>query len=141
MLKRSKLEVSVLVLGGLVIAGSLFLKFFSGFDPKAELIITNIVFAVGFLIYIVYSIVSTNNLNKEIRSLSSEVASLEDKVETQDRELRDKAERIKSLESEKTQLQEAKASLEKDLGASREECDSLQEEIAEIRSSKKEAKP
>lgn len=69
-MKSKNLELAVLVTGFLVIAAAVFLMFAQE-DGKSSPF-TPVVFAVGFLIYILYSIMSSNNLNREIRQLNTE---------------------------------------------------------------------
>lgn len=133
-MKRSKLEILVLVLGALVILGSLFLKFVADMSPEKELIVTNIVFSVGFLIYIVYSMMSTNSLNREIRRLNSHIDSLKTEIAKKDKTLAERQQRIELLEKEKQQAEEQ-------LADTRKQIAELEGEVKKLRSSKKQANP
>lgn len=102
-MKRKTLETTVLALGLVIIGVALFLMFAVDKTYKS-LFITNITFAIGFLIYIIYTIMSTNSLNLEIRSLQKHVATLKDTIKKKDHELTEKSNRIEDLEQQNKEL-------------------------------------
>lgn len=141
MIKRRKLEILVLSLGGLVILSALFLRFATDLPPDRKLIFTNIVFALGFLVYIAYSILSTNNLNREIRALNNEVVLLKKDILEKEKLLEERQERVNLLEGELSDSKKTISELEEDLAASKKENSALEKQISDLRTSKKEAKP
>ena len=78
-MKRSSLETIVLVLGIVIIGIALFMMFMRNTTPQS-IFITNLIFSVGFLIYILYSMMTTNSLNREIRKLNNHITSLKDEI-------------------------------------------------------------
>lgn len=130
-MKKSGLEIVVLLVGALVIVGSLLIKFIFDLPANQTLIISNIIFSVGFLIYILYSIMTTNNLNKEIRGLNAHVAGLKKDIAEKASEITTLHNSVKSLNQEKVELEklsEEKSTLIGD----------LQKQLEEIRSSQSE---
>lgn len=117
-MNRSKLETLVLVAGVLVIGGALALMLSDSQNPKLGYY-TNIVFAIGFLIYIVYNIMSTNSLQKEIRAYVSQVDALK-----------------QDLQKERGQREQA----EKELAAQKAELHKLSEALAQSQKSEAELK-
>lgn len=130
-MKKSGLEIGVLLVGALVIVGSLLVKFIFNLPANQTLIISNIIFSVGFLIYILYSIMTTNNLNKEIRGLNAHIKGLK-------KEIADKASEISSLKTSITSLKQEKAELEKQSEEKSAQLSELQKQLDEIRDSQNE---
>ena len=130
-MKKSGLEIGVLLVGALVIVGSLLVKFIFKLPANQTLIISNIIFSVGFLIYILYSIMTTNNLNKEIRGLYAHIKGLK-------KEIADKISEISSLNNTVKSLKQEKADLEKKSEEQNAQISDLQKQIEEIRSSQNE---
>lgn len=123
-MKKSSLETIVLILGIGIIGFALFMYMIA--KPSGEsAFYTNIVFAFGFLIYIVYSMMATKNLNSEIRNLGNHVKSLKDTV-------KDKSTEIESLESTKTELTHEVGSLNKSLSESQEIISGLNGKIKDL---------
>jgi peptidoglycan hydrolase CwlO-like protein len=101
-MKRSSLETIVLVLGISIIGIALFMMYAMSSTPNS-IFITNLVFSLGFLIYITYSMMSTNSLNKEIRGLNNHVKSLKDSILQKDQTIKDQKGEISNLNGEITQ--------------------------------------
>ena len=97
-MNRKNLETLVLVLGLLVIGAAVFFIFIRQQTPSS-IFVTNLIISLGFLIYVIYSIMATNNLNREIRGLSKQVAALKDDIAKKNAELEERATRISTLES------------------------------------------
>lgn len=133
-MKRSNLETTVLILGLIIIGLALFFMFFTE-DTYQSLFISNIIFSVGFLIYIIYSMMTANSLNREIRQNQSHIAHLKEELRNRDKQLAEQQKRIDALEEEKLKMEAEKAALEEDLSTSNTEVEKLQREIAELRSS------
>lgn len=90
-MKRSSLETIVLIVGVIVIAIALFFMFGrSDENPTQSLFITNLVFSFGFLIYIIYSIMATNSLNREIRGLNKHIEGLKHEISKYKKQLAEK---------------------------------------------------
>lgn len=105
-MKKNKLEMLVLVLGLLVIGTAVFFIFIR---PKTEesIFVTNLIISFGFLIYVLYTIMSTGNLNREIRHLNRHVESLKTEIAKKEQLLQERKARIDLLEKdveEKDQL-------------------------------------
>lgn len=97
-MNRKNLETLVLVIGLLVIGAAVFFIFIRQQTPDS-IYITNLIISLGFLIYVIYSILATNNLNREIRGLSKQVAALKADIAKKNSELEERAARISTLES------------------------------------------
>ena len=76
---RKKWETLVLVIGVIVVAAALGLIFLAKDNPQSSLY-TNITFAVGFLFYIIYNMISTGGLQKELRDYQSQVSALKEEI-------------------------------------------------------------
>ncbi len=98
-MNRKNLETLVLVLGLLVIGAAVFFIFIRQQTPSS-IFVTNLIISLGFLIYVIYSILATNNLNREIRGLTKQVAALKADITKKNSELEQRAARISTLESE-----------------------------------------
>ena len=77
-MKGKTLENIVLALGLLVIASAVFLMYIDTDGVVAESV--NLIFSIGFIIYIAYSYILSNNLNSEIRGLEINVQNLKEEV-------------------------------------------------------------
>lgn len=130
-MKRNTLETIVLVLGICIIGVALAMMFI--FEPSEELApFTNVIFSVGFLIYIIYSMMATNSQNKEIRGLNNHIKSLKETITEKDTNI---AQLESNLSTVKSENQELKANLE----TSNSTITSLQDKIKELESTEPEA--
>lgn len=130
-MKRSSLETVVLILGIGIIGFALFMLLIA--EPTGDsAFYTNIVFSFGFLIYIVYSMMATNSLNKEIRGLNNHVKSLKETIIQKDKS-------ISELEAKNNSLNKDKEKLSKDLQQAQSQISSLEAKIKELESSSPEA--
>lgn len=98
-MSRKNLETLVLVLGLLVIGTAVFFIFIRQQTPSS-IFVTNLIISLGFLIYVIYSILATNNLNREIRGLAKQVAALKVDITKKNTELEARATRITLLEKD-----------------------------------------
>lgn len=99
-MKKGGLEIGVLLIGALIIVTSLLVKFIFNLPATQTLVISNIIFSIGFLIYILYSIMTTNNLNKEIRGLNAHILGLKKEIAAKNAEITKHQATIKGLQSE-----------------------------------------
>ncbi|HAD98610.1 MAG TPA: hypothetical protein DCG19_14460 [Cryomorphaceae bacterium] len=127
-MKRSSLETIVLVLGIVIIGIALFMMFMRNTTPQS-IFITNLIFSVGFLIYILYSMMTTNSLNREIRKLNNHITSLKDEIAKKEMMINEKDSRIHSLQNDLSQLQG-------ELDGARKQVADLQNQVREIQSAK-----
>lgn len=133
-MKRKTLETTVLVLGLVIIGVALFLMFAVDKTYKS-LFITNITFALGFLIYIIYTIMSTNSLNLEIRGLQGHVAALKDTIKKKDHQLEEKSNRIEDLEQQNHDLSAKNEELQDEVKNEHNRAEKLSKELKENRTS------
>ena len=77
-MKGKLLENIVLAVGLLIIATASFLMFFDKTGEAAQRI--NLIFASGFIVYIIYSYLLSQNLNGEIYELKKHVSNLKEEV-------------------------------------------------------------
>ena len=124
-MKRSNLETIVLVLGITIIVAALFLMFVQNSTPQS-IFITNIIFSVGFLIYILYSMMTTNTFNREIRGLNNQVSSLKVELEKRRKIISEKESRIQALENDNDRLQSQIKEYDKNIESLRSEINKLQ---------------
>ena len=110
---RKKLEIIVLVAGVTIIAIAAIMLFMR--SSPSQIFWTNLVFAIGFLVYIVYSMLNTSSLNKANTQLKEEVEKQKQDIEKKDRDLRKKDGDLKKAQSAKKELDEKVASLQKEV--------------------------
>mgnify|MGYP003624961868 CR=1 FL=1 len=123
-MKKSSLETIVLILGIGIIGFALFMYLVA--EPTGEsAFYTNMVFALGFLIYILYSMMSTKKLNAEIRGLNNHVKSLKDTIQEKDQF-------INKLEKRQSELIEENQALNKSLSESQATISTLNLKIKEL---------
>jgi len=98
-MKGKTLENIVLGTGVVAIATASFLMFYdkSGIAAKS----VNIIFSTGFIIYIIYSYILSQNLNGEIYELKKHVNNLKEEVQRLNQTL---GERNQTIASQKTEL-------------------------------------
>lgn len=124
------METLILVVGTLVVAAALTLILTGEDDPNRPLY-TNITFAVGFLFYIIYNMISTSGLQGKIRDLESQVAGLK-------QELKKNKEALAKSEAEKQELQSKWQQSQQDLEKKDQELASLQATIKELKAAAEE---
>ncbi len=123
-MNRKNLETLVLVLGLIVIGAAVFFIFIRQQTPSS-IFVTNLIISLGFLIYVIYSILATNNLNREIRGLSKQVAALKGDIAKKNAELEARSTRITNLENDVVQRDTT-------IEGSNAKITELQEEIATL---------
>lgn len=127
-MKRSSIETIVLVVGVIIIGIALFFMFGDSSDPSKSIFITNLIFSFGFLVYIVYSIMSANSLNKEIRALNKHVEGLKHEIAKYKKQVADKDAEIQDLNQSLTEKEEA-------LNLQIEKVNTLEKQLADVNSS------
>lgn len=134
---RKKWETLVLIVGVLVVAAALALIFLAKDNPKSPLY-TNITFAVGFLFYIIYNMISTGGLQKELKDYQSQVTALKEEVAKQRKQIEDlqsevqqKNQAISAKDQEITSLEQAKIALSQQVKDLQTEVSRLSEEEEE----------
>lgn len=133
-MKRKTLETTVLVMGLLIIGIALFLMFFVERSSR-NLFLSNITFALGFLIYIIYTMMSTNSLNHEIKGLNNHIASLKDSIKKKDQQLEERSRQIRELKEENENLLNHQNKLQEELAEEQSKSEQLNLELTKIRSS------
>ena len=110
-MKKGGLEIAVLLIGALIIVASLLVKFILNLPPTETLMISNIIFSVGFLIYILYSIMTTNALNKDIRGLNAHIQGLKKEIANKNSEISTLNGTVKDLKGKNAELESQKQEL------------------------------
>ncbi len=98
-MKGKTLENIVLGTGVVAIATASFLMFYDKAGIAAKSV--NIIFSTGFIIYIIYSYILSQNLNGEIYELKKHVNNLKEEVQRLNQTL---GERNQTIASQKTEL-------------------------------------
>lgn len=127
-MKRSSIETIVLLVGVAIIGIALFFMFGDNEDPSKSIFITNLIFSFGFLVYIVYSIMSANSLNKEIRSLTKHVEGLKHEIAKYKKHVADKDLQIQNQQQELADKDQA-------LNLQIEKVNTLEKKVADLESS------
>jgi len=104
-MNKKKLETLILVVGIIVVGVALALILLGGKDPNSSLY-TNITFAIGFLFYIIYNMMSTAGLQKEIKELQNHVNALKEESERQTKEIATKSSELKTAQGEIQRLKQ-----------------------------------
>ena len=104
-MNKKKLETLILIVGIVVVGAALALILLGGEDPNTSLY-TNITFAVGFLFYIIYNMMSTAGLQKEIKELQNHVAALKEESARQKKEIEAKTSELKTAQGEIQRLKQ-----------------------------------
>ena len=137
-MKGKKLEILVLVVAFVILATAMFFMFVGGTENDIKAIsMVNRLFSVGFLVYIAYSYLLSNNLNKEITELEKNINNLKDEVSRMRKKndelttsISQKDSEISTLSSEKSTLEKDVDSLKKQLTKAKAEVKKLTEEVA-----------
>ncbi len=129
-MNKKSLETLVLILGLLIIGTAIFFIFI---QPKtmSSIFVTNLIISGGFLIYVLYSIMATNNLNKDIRNLEKHIDSLKGDIQ----------EKNTAIEQKDKQIGDQNRRLDKndkDLKAATQSIKGLEKELSDLRAQAKE---
>lgn len=142
-MKGKKLEILVLVVAFAILATAMFFMFVGGTENDIKAIsIVNRLFSVGFLVYIAYSYLLSNNLNKEIADLEKNVDNLKNEVARKRKKIEDLTKTVSERDSEISTLSNDKSTLEKDVDSLKKQLTKAKSEIKRLNDEAKvEAKP
>ncbi len=142
-MKGKKLEILVLVVAFLILATAMFFMFVGGTENDIKAIsMVNRLFSVGFLVYIAYSYLLSNNLNKEIAELEKNVDNLKNEVARKRTKIEDLTKTIAEKDSEITTLTNGKSTLEKEVESLKNQLTKAKAEVEKLAAeAKTEAKP
>lgn len=135
-MKGKTLENIVLGLGVLVIGAAVFLMYIDTGGLKASSV--NFIFSIGFIIYIAYSYILSNNLNNEIRELEKHVHNLKEEVGRQKETIAKRDKSISDLRVEIAELNKNLTETQAELSAKTEALLGAQKEILDL---KKDSEP
>ena len=124
------IENIVLVIGLLVVGAAVFLMFFDEKGQAAQSI--NIIFSVGFIIYILHSHMLSRNLNREITELTLNVSNLKEEIGRLEGTLKKRDEKIKGLKSDVKDLESKLDDAQNDLASKETELASAAKKIAQL---------
>jgi peptidoglycan hydrolase CwlO-like protein len=127
---KKKLETLILVIGIVVVGAALALILLGGEDPNSPLY-TNITFAVGFLFYIIYNMMATSGLQKEIKDLQNHVAALKEESARQNKEIVAKTAELSSAQSEISRLKKDGEKMKSENKSLNQELQNLKESLNE----------
>lgn len=119
-MKRKQIELIVLIVGVVIIGIGLVMILTRDGDPS-NMFLTNILFAVGFLIYIAYSTLNTSSLQGDIRQLQAQIEGLKDSLNKREKELARSKSEIDRLGVEKQAQAQKIADLEAHLAQGKDE--------------------
>lgn len=123
-MKSKNLEFGVLGVGVLVMLVAVYMMFGQQGNPGA-MYTMNLIYAVGFLIYILYSMMSTSNLNREIRQLNGQINGLKEELAKNKEQLRKKSSELEETQTELARVQKELKTSQDALKKAREEISSL----------------
>ena len=134
-MKGKLLENIVLTVGLLVVGAAVFLMFFAQTPELAKSV--NMIFATGFIIYIIYNHIMARNLNgeiyelqKHVNNLKDEVGRLQETIKNRDATISDQKRTIASQEQSLEDERKKLAAAEKNLKKAKDEIKSLNEQIS-----------
>ena len=134
-MKGKLLENIVLTVGLLVVGAAVFLMFFAQTPELAKSV--NMIFATGFIIYIIYNHIMARNLNgeiyelqKHVDNLKDEVGRLQETIKNRDATIADQKRTIASVEQSLEDERKKLAAAEKNLKKAKDEIKSLNEQIS-----------
>lgn len=129
-MKGKQLEILVLVVAFGILATAMFFMFVGGTENDIKAIsLVNRLFSVGFLVYIAYSYLLSNNLNKEILGLEKNVNNLKEEVARKRKKIDGLESTVKEKDSEITGLNGEKATLKKDVDSLKKQLTKAKTEI------------
>ena len=142
-MKGKKLEILVFVVAFIILATAMFFMFIGGTDNDIKAIsMVNRLFSVGFLVYIAYSYLLSNNLNKEIVELEKNVDNLKSEVARKRKKIEGLTATVAQKDTEISTLSSQKSTLEKDVDSLKKQLTKAKSEIKKLNDEAKvEAKP
>jgi peptidoglycan hydrolase CwlO-like protein len=127
---KKKMETLVLIVGVLVVGAALTVYFLFGDNPQ-KAVISNIIFAIGFLFYIAYNTITTSGLQKEIKDLKSNIEGLKSELENRRVEIGELQKNLQEKENALNSKTQEAEQLESDLRALQKEFDTLKSKLEE----------
>ena len=124
------IENIVLVIGLLIVGAAVFLMFFDEKGQAAQSI--NIIFSVGFIIYILHSHMLSRNLNREITELTINVSNLKEEIGRLEDTVKKRDSKIKGLKSDINSLEEKLDAAQSELSTKESELSAANKKIAEL---------
>ena len=132
-MKGKKLEILVLVVAFVILATAMFFMFVGGTENDIKAIsMVNRLFSVGFLVYIAYSYLLSNNLNKENTELEKNVNNLKDEVSRMRKKNDELTTSISQKDSEISTLSSEKSTLEKDVDSLKKQLSKAKAEVKKL---------
>ena len=132
-MKGKKLEILVLVIAFVILATAMFFMFVGGTENDIKAIsMVNRLFSVGFLVYIAYSYLLSNNLNKEITELEKNINNLKDEVSRMRKKNDELTTSISQKDSEISTLSGEKSTLEKDVDSLKKQLSKAKAEVKKL---------
>lgn len=136
-MRGKTLENIVLAVGLLVILAAIFLMFIDTKGVASRGI--NIIFSIGFIFYIGYSYILSQNLNTEIRELQKHVNNLKEEVVRKQEDITRLTQTVASQKTELDDLSNTLAQAESTIAVQNEKLDAASVEISALKEAQKEA--
>jgi len=130
-MKGKTLENIVLGLGVLVIGAAIFLMYIDSSGIAAKKV--NFIFSAGFIIYIAYSYILSNNLNGEISALGKHVNNLKEEVGRQKATIANRDQSITQLNVDVNDLTAKLTETQTELASKTEALDLATAELTELK--------
>jgi len=127
---KKKLETLILVIGIIVVGAALALILLGGENPNISLY-TNITFAVGFLFYIIYNMMATSGLQKEIKDLQNHVIALKEESARQQKEIATKTSELSTAQGQISSLEQNSQRMTTENKALSQELEKLKNDLKE----------
>ena len=132
-MKGKKLEILVLVVAFVILATAMFFMFVGGTENDIKAIsMVNRLFSVGFLVYIAYSYLLSNNLNKDIAELEKNVDNLKNEVARKRTKIEDLTKAVAEKDTELNKLSVEKSTLEKDVDSLKKQLTKAKGEVKKL---------
>lgn len=130
-MKGKTLENIVLGAGVIVIGIASFLMFYDKAGIASESV--NIIFSTGFIIYIIYSYILSQNLNGEIYDLKKHVKNLKEEVQRLNQTLGERNQTIAAQKAELDRQNNEIVALQIELGEKKEALSATQNELETVK--------
>lgn len=130
------IENIVLVVGLLIVGAAVFLMFFDEKGQVAQSV--NIIFSIGFVIYIMYSYMLSRNLNREITDLNVNISNLKEEVARLENTVKNRDEKIKGLKADLKSVEAKLDDAQNTISSKEKELATAQKRIAELETNNQE---
>ncbi|MCT4622524.1 MAG: hypothetical protein N4A46_02790 [Schleiferiaceae bacterium] len=132
-MKGKKLEILVLVVAFLILAAAMYMMYVGTVENNIEAMsLVNRLFSVGFLVYIAYSYILSNNLNKEIVELEKNIDNLKNEVARKRKKLKAAEKEVTEKTAEIEKLTADNAGLSKDLANAKKQVTKLKGDLKKL---------